>query len=132
MKQFRDCPAIERLCEYARGLLSREERGVIERHLASCDHCLDTFVSICDGMKFSASKKYKKRPRFKKTDLLLLVAIVSFLLSFIFKHYFLQFLVATLIFSIKWIADTKSNRTLIIKGDVSPSRNPLPRKELRT
>ena len=41
-------------------------------------------------------------------------ASISFILSFIFTRYFLQFLILAVIFSIKWIFDTGSTRTLIM------------------
>lgn len=107
----KDCPSLKEICDYASGLLPLEKKKAIESHLAGCYHCLDMVTSIHDGIKFYNPKR---RYKMKKEDLFLIMAIISFLLSFIFSRYFLQFLTATIIFGIKWIVDSKSSKTLIM------------------
>lgn len=105
------CPPMEVLCDYADGRLSPDRRKKIESHLARCYHCLDIVVSMYDGDKYI----YKRRRRgLKKEDIFLIIAIISFLSSFIFSRYFLQFLTATFILGVKWIVDTRSTKTLIM------------------
>ena len=43
-----------------------------------------------------------------------ILALLSFVLSFVFTRYFVQFLALAVIFSLKWIFDTGSTRTLIM------------------
>ena len=50
----------------------------------------------------------------KKINIYLILAIISFILSFVFQHYFVQFLTATLLLGIKWISDAKSTKMLVM------------------
>jgi hypothetical protein len=50
----------------------------------------------------------------KKINVYLILAIVSFILSFVFWDFFLQFLTATILLGIKWIADAKSTKMLVM------------------
>ncbi len=106
----KDCIPLERLCEYAEGGLSLNERGAIESHLARCYHCLDIVVSIHGCAKKVVNQR---RITLKREHIFLALAILCFVSSFIFKGYFLQSLAATIIFGIKWIVDSKSNKMLI-------------------
>ena len=44
----------------------------------------------------------------------LLAAVISFALSFIFRHFFYQFLVITILAGAKWIVDKKATKTQIL------------------
>ena len=94
-----------------------KKREKIESHLAGCYHCLDKLAAIHDGLKFIKRKSTKRRRKMKREDLILFMAVISFIGSFIFRGYFLQFLAATILLGIKWIVDTKSNKMLIMVYD---------------
>lgn len=49
----------------------------------------------------------------KREGLFLIMAVGFFILSFIFSRYFLQFLAAAIILSLKWIVDSKNSKILI-------------------
>ena len=59
---------------------------------------------------------FKKPPGRQRIEnaLWLSVALVSFGLSFVFKGYFMQFLVLTLFAGVKWIFDQKATKTQIL------------------
>lgn len=112
----RECVSVEKLCDYARNTLLAKEKEDIESHLSGCYRCLDMLVAIRAGMDYRYDNKYG-RENMKKDGLFLLLAVICFVLSFLFGRYFLQFLAATLILSMKWIVDTKTNRMLIMIYD---------------
>ena len=70
----------------------------------SCPHC---------GKGISAFKKPLSSQKIANLCLLLLT-ISAFVLSFVFKRYFFQFLVLTLLFGFKWIIDQKNAKTQIL------------------
>ena len=41
-------------------------------------------------------------------------AVITFMLSFLFRRFFLQFLVVALLFGVKWIVDQKAMRTQVL------------------
>lgn len=106
----KDCLSIDKLCSYVNGVLAPKEAQRIEMHIDACYSCLDMLVSIHDGI----SRTRKRRYKLKRESLYLLMAIICFILSFLFRGYFLQFLAATLLLGIKWIVDSKSSRMLIM------------------
>ena len=108
--KLKNCPSIDRLCSYVNRALAQKEAQRIEMHLNTCYRCLDMAVSIYDG----AAPIRKRRYKLKKESLYLILGLISFVLSFIFKHYFLQFLTAAVILSIKWIVDSKTSRMLVM------------------
>ena len=109
----KDCFSFEVLYDYLNGNLPQKEKGKLESHLVKCYYCLDNVVVIYEGINF-----YNRgRPKLKKESIFLILAIISFIASFIFGRYFLQFLVATIIFGIKWIVDSKTSRMLIMIYD---------------
>ena len=97
--------------------LSDKEKEGVELHIASCPECLERIVSAHESVeefRKGGPAKKGKVTTMKKINLYLVLAIVSFLLSFTVPQYFVQFLVATLILGIKWIVDAKSTRMLIM------------------
>ncbi len=110
LKETKECLLPEVLYSYTKNSLPSSERNAVESHIAECYHCLDLLVSISKGVRFQRIKGVKMR----KEHIFLLMAVISFILSFILSSYFLQFLTATVIFGIKWIIDSKSTRTLIM------------------
>lgn len=96
--------------------LSPDERHKIEEHIASCGECLETIVSAHESVELFKKQKGSKPGKanfMKKINWYLVLAIISFALSFIFAKYFIQLLVATLLLGIKWIVDAKTTKMLI-------------------
>ncbi|MFH1868023.1 MAG: hypothetical protein ABH843_03530 [Candidatus Omnitrophota bacterium] len=131
------CPSDEDLSEYVDGVVSGDlKRQDLIKHVSECDHCFSktaSAVSALAGFKGEASvasgaasvKKAKsipkmfakKRMSLMKRNKYLFVAAGFFLLSFIFKVFFLQFLAAASIFGIKWAMDTGGSKALIMIYD---------------
>jgi hypothetical protein len=51
------------------------------------------------------------------TNVYLVLALISFAASFALPRFFIQSLVATLLFGMKWIADSRSTKTLVMIHD---------------
>ena len=104
-------PKEAELAGYLSNTLTGEGRKRIEDHIACCNDCLDNVVSAYESVK---TFKKRKAGVMKKINVYLILAIISFILSFVFQRYFVQFLTATLLLGIKWIADAKSTKMLIM------------------
>ncbi|NQS99578.1 MAG: hypothetical protein HQ595_00715 [Candidatus Omnitrophica bacterium] len=121
-----DCPAEAVLSDFLENRLSQEKVNRLLEHLANCRCCL-TLLELghrakqraedmpTTEMLVRAKDLARKNPRksmlkFKWPAL----ASFSFILSFVFAKYFVQFLVLAVIFSLKWVFDTGSTRTLIM------------------
>ena len=105
------------LADFLNHTLSTKDRGRIEDHIAICEECLEKAVSAHESVaQFNkiASMKKRKDDIMKKINPYLILAIVSFLVSFTMPRYFIQFLVATLVLGIKWIVDSKTTKMLIM------------------
>ncbi len=125
-----DCLNERQLSSYLDERLTEIERKRIEQHISVCNQCLDllvvAFESSCASQKKCPSilkdkvrkklgiKEKKKHPGLKW----LLGAVFAFALSFVFKQYFVQFLVATLILGFKWVMEGEGARrvVMIFKG----------------
>ena len=99
------------IADYLDRLLPPKERSHVEAHLAACDDCLSKTISAYESVK--ASNKRKARPT-GKIDLYMILAFISFALSFAIPRFFLQFLTATLLLGTKWVADSKSTKMLVM------------------
>jgi len=104
-------PKEAELADYLGNTLTGEGRKSLEDHIACCNDCLDSTVSAYESVK---KFKKKKAGVMKKINVYLILAIISFILSFVFQRHFVQFLTATLLLGIKWIADAKSTKMLIM------------------
>ena len=104
-------PKEAELADYLSNILTGEGRKRIEDHIACCNDCLDNVVSAHESVK-----KFKKGKAgvMKKINVYLVLAVISFILSFAFQRYFVQFLTAALLLGIKWIADAKSTKMLVM------------------
>lgn len=104
-------PKEAELAGYLSNTLTGESRNRVEDHIACCNDCLDNVVSAHESVK-----KFKKGKTgiMKRLNIYLILAIISFILSFMFQNYFVQFLTATLLLGIKWIVDAKSTKMLIM------------------
>lgn len=104
-------PKEAELAEYLSKTLNGEGRKRVEDHIACCNDCLDNVVSAHESVR---TFKKRKDGVMKKINIYLILAIISFILSFAFQHYFVQFLTATLLLGIKWISDAKSTKMLVM------------------
>ena len=138
------CPGDWELADYLSGASGQKRKQEISAHIMSCDRCFDIAASslkvlsetdkgedkeLLDILVKKAGNISKQHPKTKgkfknsfKRNKYLLLAGVFFILSFIAKRYFLQFLCAAGIFGIKWTMDTGSTRALIMIYDASKTR----------
>ena len=104
-------PKEAELAGYLSNTLTGEDRKRIEDHIACCNDCLDSVVSAHESVKTFKKRKPKVM---KKINVYLILAVISFILSFVFQGHFAQFLTATLLLGIKWISDAKSTKMLVM------------------
>lgn len=97
------------LADFLDDRLPRNGRRQVEAHIAECDECLCKVVTAYE----SAGRK-RKGKSMGRINLYLVLALLSFALSFIVPRFFLQLLVATLLLGIKWVADSKSTKMLVM------------------
>lgn len=107
------CPAELELAKYLEGTLPSGKRQDIEKHLADCPYCLDLLVAARSVLKQETQIRPSWFNRFKKQKWLILTA-VSFLLSFVVRRFFLQFLFLALISGIKWALGSEGSRNLVM------------------
>lgn len=110
-------PTDIQLADYLGHTLPPDEKARLESHVASCEECLEKIVVSYDSVKGIKTGVYPKKGAsgiMKKINIYLVLAIISFALSFSMPQYFFQFLLATLLLGIKWVADSKSTRMLIM------------------
>ena len=113
------------LSSYLDERLSSMERKRIEEHIADCNTCLDMLLVayeshgrnkkcppiLKDRIKNRLGlKQPKKRPELKW----LFTCLVFFALSFIFRHYFLQFLAIAVILGFKWVMEGEAAKRVIM------------------
>ena len=137
----RECPKNEDLADYISGAAGQHKKEKIATHISHCRRCLDIAAT---SLKTLNEDKAEDVPKgiIQKTTLIpknypkknirgisvfrknkyLLVASVFFVLSFILKRYFMQFLFAAGIFGVKWVMDTGSTKALIMIYDAWKSR----------
>jgi hypothetical protein len=110
-------PSETELADLLGGSLSSTDKERLENHVASCDECLEKVVSAHEAVScFKAGHAGKKgvASLMKKINIYIVLAVISFALSFVMPRYFLQFLVATLILGTKWIIDSRTTKMLIM------------------
>ncbi len=121
-----DCPSELELSDYLEKRLSKQKESLFLEHIANCPHCLSllelaqrakerkqdqpTAEMIIRAKNIVQKRSTKTIFKYKWQ----VFAFISFILSFVFTRYFLQFLILAVVFSIKWIFDTGSTRTLIM------------------
>ena len=124
---YQNCPSELELSDYLEGELTQEKENLLLEHIAGCRRCLSLLELARESAKEKAidmpSLEMLKRakgivPEKPKKGILnykwQILAAVSFLFSFILTRYFLQFLTLAVIFSLKWVFDTGTTRTLIM------------------
>lgn len=138
-KMSLNCPSDAEMADYINGVIAGEKRkeSIIE-HITECDSCFSKVASALstlttfnknsinmpspDSIRAAkllpkTNKKFKPKKSFIKRNRYLFIAALFFIISFIVKRYFLQFLTAALIFGFKWAVDTGSPRSLIMIYD---------------
>lgn len=110
-------PMEAELADFLDNSLPAKERPGLEAHIAGCGECLEKIVSAHEAVAaFRKNKHYEKgKANFmKKINIYLVLAVLAFALSFAMPQYFMQLLVATLLLGIKWVADSKSTKMLVM------------------
>jgi len=110
-------PAEHDLAGFLAGTVTGAARKRIERHIAACDECLAAVIAAHESAgtypkKISHPERILKM--LKKLNPYLILALVSFSLSFVMPRYFIQLLVATLLLGIKWVVDSKTTKMLVM------------------
>ena len=137
-----NCPDEKKLSSYLDERLGESERSAIEGHLAGCSRCLDFIVLADEARNFSARRmrrlarkikgiffgrvypggrvdKKKAGPEAKW----LFGALFLFALSFIFRGYFLQFLIAAAVLGFKWAMEGEgAKRAIMIFKGIKPEK----------
>ena len=113
------------LSSYLDEKLSAAEREKIERHIADCNTCLDMLLTAYESAGRNKKchailnnriknrlglKQAKKRPELKW----LFLALVFFVLSFVVRYYFLQFLAVSIILGFKWVMEGEGAKRVIM------------------
>ncbi len=107
-----DCPRDEELSLYMEKKLNKDRKEAIEKHLSDCSYCLDLVVVAQDALT-TLKKTFDYKSLLLKQKWLIL-CLITFVLSFLFPRYFLQFLVATLILGIKWAVGPEGAKNLVM------------------
>jgi hypothetical protein len=104
------------LADFLENSLDPHERQSCEEHLSSCAECLTKAVSAYEVVWAFKKDRYKNRKvnMMKKINPYLMLAVMTFALSFFAPRYFLQLLLATLLLGAKWIVDSKSTKMLVM------------------
>ncbi len=122
----RDCPSELELSRYLDCRLSEAERQALESHIASCRQCLDFLVLAHQSEKEKGRKKeFSSLIKRIKGGLgvkagnngatkWLALAIIFFILSFVFSRYFLQFLIGATILALKWVFEGEGAKRAIL------------------
>jgi len=128
------------LSSYLDKRLSRGERTRIEAHVSQCSRCLDFLVLAYEAqgnkqkcpplLKEKIKTRLGLRQRKGRAELKWLFgALILFALSFVFKRYFLQFLVGAAVLGIKWAMEGEgAKRAVMIFKGIEKSEKKIERK----
>jgi hypothetical protein len=129
------CPHNDLLAEFVQDISTGNQPDEsVREHIYGCDACFSKAANCLFSLAEREAdiphekielgiKKAKKIPRQHSSkgvknmlnrNKYLLISSVFFISSFLFKTYFLQFLLAALIFGLKWIMDTGGSKALIM------------------
>ena len=110
----RICPNEVTLSSYLSGCLNGMERVEVEKHLAGCGSCRTLIVETYEvTRKFDAARVKVLFLKWLKKNCWGTGALITFIASFIFRKYFLQFLTGAMLMGIKWIVEAKNTKLLI-------------------
>ncbi|MCX5680122.1 MAG: zf-HC2 domain-containing protein [Candidatus Omnitrophica bacterium] len=113
-------PDANKIAGYLDKTISADERKRVELHIAYCRECLKAMTAAHESVaQFRKNKKDNNQKAYsmRKINPYLALAIAFFLFSLIIPRFFIQSLVATLVFGIKWVADSRSAKMLIMIYD---------------
>ncbi len=113
------------LSSYLDERLSEAERKKIEGHIADCNACLDMLLVAYESHGRSKKcpailkNRIKNRIGLKQTknrpgSKWLIAALFFFALSFIVRHYFLQFLAISVVLGFKWVMEGEGAKRVIM------------------
>ena len=135
-----DCLNEKILSSYLDERLSGTERTRIETHISGCRRCLDLLLVAYEARGMSQKcplllkdkikkrlglKERKKRPEVRW----LFGALFLFALSFIFKRFFLQFLMAAVVLGFKWVMEGEgAKRVVMIFKEIQKKEKNFERK----
>jgi len=120
-----DCLDENTLSLYLDNEMTEVQRDRIDRHISECRDCLDLIVVAWDAQRFSKKLHLRKLNEKIKDKLGLkrrvtsevkwfCAMLVLFVSSFLFKRYFLQFLVGASICGFKWAMEGEAARRVIM------------------
>ena len=113
------------LSSYIDERLSKAERKKIELHIADCNACLDMLLVAHEnhgrGKECPAilKNRIKNRLGLKQAKNLqglkwLIAALFFLALSFVIRHYFLQFLAISIVLGFKWVMEGEGAKRVIM------------------
>jgi hypothetical protein len=103
------------LAIYLCGLASEKEKEYIETHIADCDECLSLLCETDSLIKRNLFFNIASRlAHLITSNIYTVLTVCTLLMSFIVHKYFLQFLLASALFGIKSIIDSKTTKMLIM------------------
>ena len=132
------CPAEAELWAYLDGSIEARLQEKIGHHVLRCDSCLSSLLlaqEVRPGIGFDPSATpsselltkvvslAKKKGASKAKNRWLFLSLFSIGASFFIPRYFFQCLILGVIFGLKWIFDTTTNRTLIVMYDALKQKN---------
>jgi len=115
-----NCLDEKELSSYLDENISPEKRKRIESHISGCGKCLDMLVVAYEAGKIRKRKQSNKnnRPVLKW----LAGFLILFAASFVFRKFFLQFLIASAVFGFKWAMEGEGARkTIMIFKNLPPN-----------
>lgn len=135
-----NCLDDKTLSSYLDKKLSDAERQNIEAHISECNHCLELLLVAYEAqhgfkkppplLKEKIRKKLGLSQKKKQQELKwLFSALALFILSFVFRRFFLQFLVAAGILGFKWVMEGEgAKRVIMIFKDMQKEEKKVERK----
>jgi len=131
-----DCLDEKTLSSYLDMRISELQRREIEAHMAECKHCLDLALVAYEAegasqkcpplLKQKIRKALGLKQKRARTELKWLFgALFLFILSFVFRRFFLQFLIASAVLGFKWAMEGEGAKrvVMIFKGVQKDEKN---------
>lgn len=111
------CPDDNLVAAYIEDALQPSAREEIEKHLSTCDYCLSkvNIASNSGDIQATVGRGYSPTSRLKsliRGNVPLILAMTSFVLSFLVPHYFIQFVIVSAVLGV-YVALEKSNALML-------------------